>query len=334
MEDILVSVIIPTYNNSIQLKRAVVSVFNQSYKEIEIIVIDDGSTEDYSEVISSLRSVSPFSFHYFKKVNAGPGIARQYGLDRANGVFFQYLDSDDELLRDKIKNQVPILMNNKNIVMTYGLSMINNDPKKIHRSKNIRKEKDNLLVSVLELRKWHTSSCLWSYSNNGSCWSDLFNGEDVLHDFTIAMLGKQEVVFVPELVANINIENNQRLSNAAFGLNQKLRVIQNSIELNHKMYNKLKENKMLQKKNLKEPLAERFFYTAIKVGVYGDTINSRNSVKKSFFISSSVVKKMECIFVLVTLLLVNKKQKSVFKFLMKLRRYYLKPEIHQFRFVR
>jgi glycosyltransferase involved in cell wall biosynthesis len=91
----LVSVIIPTFNRSYLLRRAIVSVLNQSYLNKEVIVIDDGSTDDTESMIAGLGKEKD-QIIYFKKSNGGCASARNKGLAMARGDYISFLDSDDE----------------------------------------------------------------------------------------------------------------------------------------------------------------------------------------------------------------------------------------------
>lgn len=86
----LVSIIIPTYNRSKYVGRAIASAQNQLYKNIEIIVIDDGSTDNTAEIIQQFENV-----HYYYKNNGRQASARNAGLKIAKGDFICTLDSDD-----------------------------------------------------------------------------------------------------------------------------------------------------------------------------------------------------------------------------------------------
>lgn len=99
----LVSVIIPCYNALPFLKETLTSVFYQSYPNIEVIVIDDGSTDGSYEYVESLNKS-----HLTLVKNKGKGAcaARNYGLKLATGVYIQFLDADDLLSADKIEAQV------------------------------------------------------------------------------------------------------------------------------------------------------------------------------------------------------------------------------------
>lgn len=103
----LVSVIIPTYNRNDTVVRAVKSVIAQDYRPLEIIVVDDGSTDDTKECIKSLLCESQeLRVRYLYQKNSGVSIARNYGLCQAQGKYLSTLDSDDVLLPGKISVQV------------------------------------------------------------------------------------------------------------------------------------------------------------------------------------------------------------------------------------
>src|SRR6266581_585645 len=89
----LVSVIIPCYNHAQFLAHAIESVLAQSYSNFELIVVDDGSTDDTAEVV---RRYSPV--HYVYQDNAGLSAARNTGLRQSRGAFIAFLDADDRLL--------------------------------------------------------------------------------------------------------------------------------------------------------------------------------------------------------------------------------------------
>jgi glycosyltransferase involved in cell wall biosynthesis len=99
----LVSVVIPAYDVEDYVGDAIRSVFHQSYRNIEIICVDDGSTDGTWHVMEALEQQSPFPYTVVSTVNQGPAQARQEGLSRASGAWVQFLDSDDLLDADKIE---------------------------------------------------------------------------------------------------------------------------------------------------------------------------------------------------------------------------------------
>lgn len=88
-----VSVIVPTYNRAPQLKRALESVIAQTYRELEIIVVDNGSTDNTKEVVSDLRDQRVCYYRYTVRKNASA--ARNAGASIASGTYLAFLDSDD-----------------------------------------------------------------------------------------------------------------------------------------------------------------------------------------------------------------------------------------------
>jgi glycosyltransferase involved in cell wall biosynthesis len=86
------SIIIPTYNRAALIDKTLISALNQSYPNFEIIVVDDGSTDNTEEVVNKF---SDPKLKYYKKENAERGAARNYGMDKATGRYVTFLDSDD-----------------------------------------------------------------------------------------------------------------------------------------------------------------------------------------------------------------------------------------------
>lgn len=112
----LVSVIIPTYNRAVLLSEAVNSVLLQTYQNIEIIVIDDGSTDNTTEVMASFGE----RVRYTRRANAGVNAARNLGLKQARGEFVALLDSDDLWARYKIELQVRLLRQFTDVGFTFS----------------------------------------------------------------------------------------------------------------------------------------------------------------------------------------------------------------------
>ena len=98
----LVSVIIPTYNSENTLKLCLDSVINQSYHNLEILIVNDGSTDNSQALLDQYLAIDN-RITIIKKVNEGLVLARKTGIDAAHGKYIQYLDSDDFLELDAIE---------------------------------------------------------------------------------------------------------------------------------------------------------------------------------------------------------------------------------------
>lgn len=97
-----VSVIIPTYNCAKYLPQAIESVLNQTYKDYEIIIVDDGSTDNTKEIISVYQS----KIKYIYQDNAGVSKARNTGIQNSTGMYIAFLDADDRWLPFKLELQI------------------------------------------------------------------------------------------------------------------------------------------------------------------------------------------------------------------------------------
>lgn len=99
----MISVIIPTYNRAPFLERAVSSVLNQSFSQLELIIVDDGSTDETSRIAHSFEDKR---VRYYYQENRGVSAARNLGLSAATGKYAALLDSDDYWLPGKLKQQL------------------------------------------------------------------------------------------------------------------------------------------------------------------------------------------------------------------------------------
>ena len=97
----LISIIIPVYNTEQYLRRCINSILAQNYYNLEIILIDDGSSDNSGAICDEYAGIHPNIVVYHKK-NKGASLARKYGLDRANGEYICFVDSDDWISADYI----------------------------------------------------------------------------------------------------------------------------------------------------------------------------------------------------------------------------------------
>ena len=138
----MVSVVIPTYNAGKSIGAALGTVFDQDYRPIEVIVVDDGSTDATAKIVQQfdaaiaprgLRSGEPifrggksesgeaggFSVRYFYQDNSGPSKARNTGIKLATGKFIAFLDADDTWEPDKTSRQVDVLLNHPEVDLVF-----------------------------------------------------------------------------------------------------------------------------------------------------------------------------------------------------------------------
>ena len=124
-----VSVIIPTYNCARYLSRAIDSVCAQTYKDYEILLVDDGSTDDTKDVAMQYgRKVA-----YLYQQNRGVSAARNHAISKASGEFLAYLDADDMWYPEKLERQVAFLDTHQECGMVHSeISVINDQDETLH----------------------------------------------------------------------------------------------------------------------------------------------------------------------------------------------------------
>lgn len=122
----LVSVIIPAYNREWSLAKTIKSVFEQTYRPIECIIVDDGSEDGTFELAKSLAVEAPERIDclVFTKENGGANSARNLGLSKCKGDYICFLDSDDQLVTDSVEARVRILIEDHEVDFSYGLASI------------------------------------------------------------------------------------------------------------------------------------------------------------------------------------------------------------------
>ena len=117
----MISVIIPTYNRADRIEKSIKSVLNQTYRDIELLVIDDGSTDNTSEVVGNIKDDRLF---YYKQENQGACAARNYGLKIAKGEYIAFQDSDDIWYKDKLEKQYRFIEETKADLVYCGMNRI------------------------------------------------------------------------------------------------------------------------------------------------------------------------------------------------------------------
>jgi len=128
----LVTVIIPTYKRAVLVQRAIESVLRQTYRNIEILVVDDESPDDTASVVKAIPD-SRIKYIRHEK-NKGLPAVRNTGIRAARGELIAFLDDDDEWRDDKLEKQLPALNNYDVVVCT---AIANGFPLRIHRRPDI-----------------------------------------------------------------------------------------------------------------------------------------------------------------------------------------------------
>jgi len=204
MHEPLVSTIIPVFNRGLLVREAVCSVLLQTYRPIEIIIVDDGSTDETKNVVFELRKDNPDVVKVLRILNSGPGAAREAGKRISTGDFVQYLDSDDLLLPEKFSLQVSGLLKNPGHSISYGMTRYRNRDGHVVSDayKRTGERIETLFPSMLLGRWWDTSTPLYRRSavNDVGPWGSFLNEEDWEYDCRFGAR-RTKLLYVPHVLS-------------------------------------------------------------------------------------------------------------------------------------
>lgn len=190
-----VSVIIPTYNRATLLQESVESALSQDYENIEVIVVDDGSTDETENIARSFGS----RIVYLKQKNSGPSAARNLGILYSSGDYLMFLDSDDVLLPGCIKKLATTLDRNPDFGAAYCGWLETDGPAHISRKSPLNRPSGDVFVEMatqyfcivhsIMVRR----NCL---ATSGIFDTSLQMYEDM--DFNVRIAAYHRLIFVPE----------------------------------------------------------------------------------------------------------------------------------------
>lgn len=173
-DNLLFSVIIPTYNRASFVVKTIGSVLNQTYSNFEIIVVDDGSSDNTGEVITSINDPK---IRYFKIEHQERGAARNYGTIQAQGDYIVFIDSDD-------------IMYNHCLELAGSFIIENNQPEIFHLPHEIRNEDGKLIETTIHLKnlnklliKGNPLACINVFLRNDISKRFLFKESTILAGF-------------------------------------------------------------------------------------------------------------------------------------------------------
>jgi len=182
----LVSVIIPCHNGSHYLEESVRSVLAQRYRQLECIIVDDGSTDDTRQVSEALTR-GDSRVRYLYKEHGGLPAARNFGIKHSKGRWIQHLDADDWLHEDKIRFQLEYAKNidqKEKVVLYSDYEVIweDEDHKVIRRATNMVGDltRDQLLESIMT---WNFRPNIPLHVNNTLFRKNVFDGKMYREDF-------------------------------------------------------------------------------------------------------------------------------------------------------
>jgi len=212
-----ISVIIPTYNRKHTLSRAISSVFSQTLKPFEIIIVDDGSTDGTKEWLSKMYP----KIQTINQSNSGVSMARNVGIKIAKGDWIALLDSDDEWLTKKLEKQVTSLKENPDLLFCHTNEIWIRNGVRINQSRKHQKYGGHIFEKCLDICRISPSSALFKKS----ILDDLGGFDEKLpvcedYDLWIRITAYYPVLFLDEPLINKFGGHDGQLSNVQAGIEQ------------------------------------------------------------------------------------------------------------------
>lgn len=245
MKEPVVSIVIPTFNRAWIIRKAIDSVIDQSFIDWELIIVDDGSTDNTSELV---KNVGDKRIKYYLRLNKGPAAARNYGVSKSSGKWIAYLDSDNELFPNYLEVMLRYLKANPTKIfaipkLDYVLEKYKNGKlvKSVDYSEKMPK---NATIKDIFDRTFHFDTNglihLKNILDHGILWDDTIS---VMEDWEFALsIGEKfpkGFLFVPEILARYH----QRFGSDGMVASNSYQNIADGFEV---IYQKHKNDKMMK----------------------------------------------------------------------------------------
>lgn len=206
-----ISVVIPSYNREKVVLRAIMSVLNQTFKDFEIIVVDDGSKDNTKKVVESIVDQR---VRYVWQENQGATIARNTGILNAKGKYVSFLDSDDEWFDTMLEKQYKLYQSDDNIGCVYSNVQIVDVDGNVRPFSKPLGECDNTYREILRQGYMAPTSVLSAKRDIlikvGMFDKELPASQD--DDICFKLAKNCKVAFIPEVLANMYVGQQNRIS--------------------------------------------------------------------------------------------------------------------------
>lgn len=210
-----VSVIIPAYNRAYIINEAIASVLSQTFTDFEVLIIDDGSTDNTRQVI---ESIGDERIRYFHKDNGGASSARNVGLTKATGNFIAFLDTDDHWPDNYLEKMIIHFENDHEIGIAYCMTSVQNSNGKVEISGEASRCHSGMITANLFVNSviWPSAAIIRKTAAEGFYFDEkLKNSED--SDIFLRLSTTTRAKFVND-VAVFRGSSEDSLSNAC-GIN-------------------------------------------------------------------------------------------------------------------
>ena len=214
----MISIIIPAYNAEKYIAETINSVLSQTYKNWELIIVDDGSTDDTAKIVKAFCDKDD-RIQYFYKENSGVSDTRNYGMEKAKGDYFALLDADDVWEKENLQEKLNVLIQESEYDWVFS-NMYNANANAEIIEEAAKGKDDNILKSILEWKgevvPGPSSNVVFkrkSYDNGVRFDKKFSTAAD--QDFTIQLAAKYKGFHINKPLWRYRILNNSMSHNIA-----------------------------------------------------------------------------------------------------------------------
>ena len=271
MKDELLSIIVPIYNSENSLENCIRSIEKQEYSNYELILINDGSTDNSLKICEKLAQKNE-KIKIINKKNTGVSDTRNRGIEIAKGKYIQFVDSDDEVCSTLSKKLIELIRKNNADMGICGYTIIKKSKKieKINKNINCNYDLYCLYEKYLLHPIWNKIYIKEKITNKFDI--DISLGEDILFNIEYLM-NNGKIVFLPENLYKYKNDGEISLSSMYF---------ENTIYVSNLIYTKIDElYKKYYGNNYKRDSINKIFYHCIMNNINNISINKKlNYIEK------------------------------------------------------
>ena len=275
----LISCIIPVYNREELIVECLDSVLAQTYHNYEILIVDDGSTDKTAEVVEKLIQKQPASINCLTQANQGPGVARQTGLNNANGEYIQFLDSDDLIKPSKFELYINEFNSAYSPDIVFGITHYyqKENPDEFIVWKKDQQQSTSILPDFLTSRAWSTSTPIYRRSllTNAGSILPLSCEEDLEYDCRIG-LQSPKIKFVNLHLTDFRGHRGQRFS---VNNSDRTRQLTHQIQAREGIYQTIEKSNLAKTNPHVKVFAQSLFLVSRQAGEIGLTYESNQALK-------------------------------------------------------
>jgi glycosyltransferase involved in cell wall biosynthesis len=276
-----VSVIVPCYNNGEFLYACLLSLVNQTYKNWEAIIVDDGSTQNIKSFIKDFETEKRIIYH--KQTNTGVSGARNKGIALSTGEYIQFLDADDYIMPDKFETQVAEINNNNADIAYCGYFAFTHPFENIGETSDTKFDESKSVDEIV--LRWEHGLCIpiHCFLYKKTVFKEVgifdvnFKKHEDWHFHIRCAMGNYKYIHNPEKFARYRVHANSSCRTGGVLMSEYKAAVMNSLALSRKMPKHLKN--FLQKEVLK--ISKKYTYRNI---IEGEEVDEKCNFKNVTYI--------------------------------------------------